>query len=505
MEYNTLTISEGIAVGKVVNVINDICINREFSTIDNEINLFNLAISDVIKDLNQLNNTQNTDEEFINVHLMILKDPTLAKEVLGLIENHTYSASKAFCTVIDDYIRKFEKACNTYLMERALDLKDIKNRVLTKMCTTYSKKEYDEQIILMCDELYPSLLMEYKDNLVGVISKVGGETSHSAILCKSREIPYVVLNDNEIESNQLAIIDTRKEKVIVNPSLEEYNSYLSIQNIVKQETPIGDFSKYKIKISANVSSNAEIEKVLKYNLHSIGLYRTEFIFMNLNRPMSVLEQFEVYEEALDSLQGQSVTFRTFDIGDDKQLSYVNCYKKGIDNYRNNKELFENQIIALLKANKYSNIKIMFPMIETYDEFKYLRDWVYKIKVRENNKNFIKIGMMLETKKALENISDFKDIDFMSIGTNDLTSELYDIKRDEVLNYHSFIEDLIGKIEKVSKHCKMYNIELSICGELASCSDVVGKLYDANIKHYSVSAPNAKAVEYALKKHLEDKR
>ena len=503
MEYNTLTISEGIAAGKVVNVINNICINEEFSTVENELNSFHLVISDVIKDLNKLNNTQNTDEEFINVHLMILKDPTLTKEVVELIKNHMYTASKAFSTVIDDYIRKFEQASNTYLMERALDLKDIKNRVLTKMCISHKKKDYDGQIILMCDELYPSLLMEYKDNLVGVISKVGGQTSHSAILCKSREIPYVVLKDYEIENGQLAIIDTRKEKVIINPGIEEYNSYLSIQNVVKQENPISDFSKYKIKISANVGSNAEIEKVLKYNLYSIGLYRTEFIFMNLNRPMSVLEQFEVYEEAVDSLQEQSITFRTFDIGDDKQLSYINCYKKGIDNYRNNKELFENQIIALLKANKYSNIKIMFPMIETYEEFKYLRDWVYKIKVRENNKNFIKIGMMLETKKALENISDFKDIDFMSIGTNDLTSELYNIKRDEVLNYHVFIDDLIDKIQKVSNHCKMYNIELSICGELAGCSDVVGKLYDANIKHYSVSAPNAKAVEYALKKHLKE--
>lgn len=504
MEYRVKTISEGVTCGIALNskfdyLIKDgLCSNSSL-----EIKIYQKAISDVISDLEKLSRTsQSKDEEFVLVHIMILKDPQLSKEVCELIENKRYYAPKAFDTVLRRYIETFDSASSAYMKERALDLKDIRNRVLKKLDNLLFDKLENEKIILVCDELYPSMLMEFKDNISGIIAKKGGSTSHSAILAKAREIPYVILDNIDIPDYQRIIIDTRKEVVYTNPTYDQVSHYKELKEKAFDNKPVINFDKYKLFILSNVSSASDIEKTIKYNLSGVGLFRTEFIFMNQNRPMSTDEQYEVYNEAVLNLYGKPICFRTFDIGDDKKLSYINTSSKGIDNYKQNKGLFENQIKAILKANKYSNISIMFPMIRSYEEFKYLRDWVYKIKMKENNNSFVRIGMMIETKDALENLSDFKDIDFMSIGTNDLTSELYNIKRDEVLNYELFIDDLMVHIKKISDHCKMYNINLSICGELAGCSDVVEKLFTAKIRKFSVSPSNAKVVELALKKCLE---
>lgn len=506
-EVSVQAISEGIAYGSIIKVNNEyiisdmLCLDKKL-----EKEKFINAINNSINDLKELQNEEVfKGEEFIMAHIMILEDPVLRRQVFFEIEQNAYYAEKAFNIVINEYINKFENATNEYLKERSLDLRDIRNRVLKNLNNIFIKSLDNDKVIIVCEELFPSLLMEYKDKVAGVIALKGGSSSHGAILCKAREIPYVIAPNIDDIENTNAVIDTRKEKILLDVSEEVLNEYKDLKNKIKRDKPIDDFSKYKIKVLANVSSNNEIEKVMKYNLYGVGLYRTEFIFMNLHRPLTVEEQFQIYDEAVQMLNGKAICFRTFDIGDDKQLSYLKSSKKGIENYRNNRKLFIDQITAMIKANKYSNMKIMFPMIEEYDEFRYLRDWVLKIKRDNEDYNYLKIGMMLETKKAFEHLEDFKDIDFMSIGTNDLSSELYNIKRDDVLNYDSFIDDLIEKIKIIAQHCFKYNIELSICGEIAGCSEVVKKLFDANIKQYSVSTSNVKVLELALKECLEDKK
>lgn len=507
MEYRVKVLSEGLACGSTFNTSSNYLIKDGLcSNSSLEIKIFNKAINDVIKDLECLTCANlKKDEDFVNVHILILRDPQLSKEVCELIENKRFYAPKAFDTVVQRYIEKFDNATSAYIKERALDLKDIRNRVLKKLDNLVFKKLENEQIILMCDELYPSMLMEFKDNICGVIARKGGTTSHSAILTKAREIPYVILDNIEIKDNTNVIIDTRKQTIYLEPTLEEINHYKRLKGETSNNKPIYNFTKHKIGIYSNVSSSTDIDKTIKYNLCGVGLFRTEFIFMNQTRPMSLEEQYQVYNEAVLNLFGKPICFRTFDIGDDKKVSYINTNRKGIHNYKENKDLFEDQIKAILRTNKLSNVSVMFPMIRTYEEFKYLKDWVYKIKRKENNNSYIKVGMMIETKEALNSLSDFKDIDFMSIGTNDLTCELYGIKRDEVLNHNDFIDDLMIQIKKISDHCKLYNIGLSICGELASCGDVLEKLYNANIRKFSVSPSNSKVVELALKKCLKIER
>lgn len=498
---NVDVISEGIAYGKVIEFKDNLFISKELTNNKPlEVEMFKKAIKGASKDLESLN-IVGEDADFIKVHIMILNDPTLSKEVIELINTNSYKASYAFDIVINSYIKKFSNLDSTYLAERNLDFKDIRRRVLKKLDESYMVTLENDKVIIVCDELYPSYLMEYKDNIAGVIAKKGGETSHAAILCKAREIPYVITKEFNVIDNAYSVIDTR-EKVIYNDcNLELINKYKELKEELSKKKRIKDFQEYGIRILANVNTNDELYKVRKYNMYGVGLYRTEFIFMNKNRPLTEEEQYMVYSEATEILKQRPITFRTFDIGDDKQLPYIQTHKKGILNYKNNPELFESQIKALIRANKYSNMSIMFPMIESVEEFTYLRDWVFEIKNKMHNDSYLKVGMMLETKEAINHLEDFKDVDFFSLGTNDLTKELYDIDRLEQSNYKTYIDPLILELKKVVEHTKKYNIGLSICGEIAGISEVVSKLYDIGVKKYSVAVSLAKTLEHAINKKV----
>ncbi len=498
IKINTV-ISEGLAYARTKVINKKYNVNkRKCTNTETEIKLYEEAIEKSISQLVMLENDKTYNvEEFINVHKMILLDPILKEKVSQNIITKKYKAPKAFSDVMDEYICEFDQARSIYLKERKLDMIDIKQRVLSNMATK-EDEEIAGDFIAVVEELVPTMLVHYKDNIKGVIAKSGGHTSHSAILCKSLEIPYIILDEGyNFDDNVEIIIDTRKRIVNIYPKEEDINEYYTIRNSKNSNKKIRDMSEYGIGIFANVSTNEGLSKVLEYNINGVGLYRTEMIFMNLDRAMTYEEQYDIYNNAVELLKERSICFRTFDIGDDKQLSYIKTYHKGIDNYINNKELFEVQVKALLNANKYNNMKIMFPMIETYDEYLYLKKWVLDIKSSIGNDNEIKIGMMLETKKAIEKITDFIDVEFISLGTNDLTHELYHVNREEAMNYSTYINDLMVVLKKVAMHCADYSIPLSICGELASVKEVVGMLYETGIRNYSVSVSSAKTLECAL--------
>ncbi len=496
-EINIDIISEGIAYGHVVKIKNDnlFVAKRKCENVKDEEEKFEAAIKASICDLEEIKDSEN--EEFLTVHKMILSDPQLKREVFSEIETNKLDVSYAFDKVIKSYIKKFEEAKSFYLEERNLDFKDIRRRVLQKLNNDYINHIEHDKVILVCDELYPSFLSEFRNTCAGVIAKKGGTTSHGAILCKAREIPFVVSNDIDISEDSEIVIDTRVKKIFVDCESSFVLEYKKYKTEMSQRIRIRDFSNVGVKIFGNVSHNDELYKVRKYKLHGVGLYRTEVIFMNKDREMTEDEQYEIYKDAVLEMKQRPITFRTFDIGDDKQLSYIKASKKGVTNYKNYPNLFKNQVKALIRANKFSNMKIMFPMIETYEEFAYLRDLVFKYKKDLGSTNYLKVGMMLETKEAINNLDDFKDVDFFSLGTNDLTHELYGIDRQQVSDYKTYIEPLIEVIKKVVDHCKKYNIDLSICGELAGVEEVTRLLLDAGIKNFSVSAANVKSVEKAI--------
>ena len=448
----------------------------------NEIFRFKEAVNKSLKQIEKMKKDNKELEEYLTVQELMIADPSLEKKVIEYINNNE-SAVNAIRLAMKEYSFGLINSSSTYLKERVFDLEDVCNRIIFNLNEGIILNN-NEKYIMVIDKLYPSILIALKDNILGIIAKEGGYTSHSAILCRTWDIPFI-LCDDDLNNYSNAIIDTGKNLIITNPNDNEIFEYN------KDHEKRASFEKKAIKhdgylFLANVSTNLDLDRVLEYGFDGVGLYRTEMIFMNTNRPYTVDEQYTIYLEAVNKLKEKSICFRTFDIGDDKKLSYLNTSKKGIENYINNKEIFISQIKALLKANVNNNMKIMFPMIETRDEFLYLKNWVLDIN-KEYNYNLPKIGMMLETKKAYENIEDFTIADFISIGTNDLTAELYSINRDSSVDMvDNYLADLIEKLKRVVIFCDKNNICLSICGELASVRNVAEAFYRIGIKNLSVS-------------------
>lgn len=479
-----ITIKKIISNGCVFGNVKRIVFNDKIIDISNDSKINNFKKSLELS-MSQINNMENDNKElsdYLTIQKMIISDIVLEKKVIEKINTTNTSLPQIIIEVMNEYIDSLKKSNSSYLKERVSDLEDVTNRLIANL--EDNKLAIDNnKYIFVVDKLYPSLLISYRDNIIGVIAKEGGYTSHAAILCRSLDIPFVVC-DMDLNNIKSVIIDTGKNLVIGNPSdnelLEFNNNYNKRISFEKKAVEHNDYL-----FLANVSSNLDLKKVIDYNFDGVGLYRTEMIFMNLDRPYTISEQYDIYLEAINLLKGKMVCFRTFDVGDDKVLPYLKTFKKGIDNYKNNPQIFINQIKALLMANINNDMRIMFPMIETNEEFVYLKNWVIKIN-EELNCNLPKIGMMLETKKALENITDFKDADFISIGTNDLTMELYNSNRDNSELLDTDLFDLINKLKKVVDFCDNNNICLSVCGELASVREIAYKLYEIGIKNLSVS-------------------
>ena len=439
-----------------------------------------LFINSINKSLKEIENMKQNS--YLDIQKLMISDPTLRQNGLNYIEDGK-SAYDAINLVMDDIINSLEASSSNYLKERSNDIMDVANRLINNL-NNKKKKIINKPHIIYTDNLLPSFLINNKDYIIGVIAKKGGYTSHSAILCRSFEIPYVIA-DIECKDNDVICIDTRKNKIAVNPSLDDMERYIEEINSSKQ------FIKKAVDhpgfmFLANISNTNDIKKVLDYDYDGIGLFRTELIFMNEDRPLSFEEQLGIYTRVALALGDKLVTIRTFDVGDDKELSYLKTNHKGFDNYINNKEIFETQVRAILASNTFGNVRIMFPMIESRDEFDYLKEWVLNIAKKYNYK-IPKIGMMLETKNALENVCSFRNVDFISLGTNDLTSELYHIDRENRNNnFNEYIDDLLLKLKPVIYFCNKFGICLSVCGELASVKEVAYKFYKIGIKNLSVS-------------------
>ena len=411
---------------------------------------------------------------------MLLEDEILKKEVFDVISTQHLDAGKAFAFVIDKYIEILKGSSDEYLKERYLDFLDIKTRVLQNINKAVFSLSNLEECILLIDELYPSLLVNMSSNVKGIIVKRGGLTSHSAILCRMRGIPYVVC-DFPDDYQGFVIIDN--DSVYLNPSddlIDVYN-----KNINTEEFVIKDLK--DINVYANVVDNTDIASIPD-DFSGIGLYRTEFILMNSTYAFDYVKQTDIYKEALEALNGRSITFRTFDLGGDKQVDYLPKLNKGVINYYKYPKLFENQIKALLLASEaYPNqVKIMFPMIESFKQYQELKKYIIKL-ARENNQKVPQIGMMLETQSALINLEEFKSVDFISVGTNDLTSELFNISRDDVILYDKLYDNLLDVLKRIIVFCDKNNIPLSVCGELVSKKEFARKCITSGLKNISISS------------------
>lgn len=485
-------ISQGYCYAKTFKLTDFATYNTTSCDAACEIKRFDEALKKANLDL------EGSNYPYFQIQLLILNDPTLYKNVTSLIKNENLSAEAALIRATKDFKNDLLKSTSTYLQERVYDLEDMCQRLINLLVGNKSIFP-DEDFILVVDELLPSVLLENVKHIKGIIAKVAGALSHGAILARTLEIPFVTTS-KDIPNNTPLIIDTRLKRLVLNPTDSEI-SHITENN--KVSVVIKPHPGYLIL--ANVFGNEEIKKVSDYNFDGIGLYRTEFVFMHNNRPLTYDEQLNIYEKAVKILGPKYFCFRTFDIGDDKQIPYLKSYKKGFLNYINNKEMFEDQIKAFIQANIYGKMKIMFPMIETKEEFNYLKSWVLNIKKELNNDAPLEIGMMLETKEALRHISDFKEADFFSIGTNDLMMQLYHLDREKTSKVSlDLILDLQQKLKDVVDFCNKTNKGLSMCGELARMPEACNMFLKIGIKNFSVSPSALKDLNQTISKYIEER-
>ncbi len=449
---------KGKAYGKVKNI-------RGYSYNNGEVDFLD-SVDLSLRQIELLKEKNPDKVNYLDFQSLLINDPVFKAEVLKLISLGNDSVFSVTC-VLDGFIKPLMESNDEYLKERALDIEDVKNRVLNNLSSN-ELMVLDDKCVIVVDELHPSFLIENRNNILGVISRKGGSTSHSAILCREFNIVYVV-SDINLDDGDYVLID---DDIIVNPPYSiENNMLVNDYEIIKHD----GYGFY-----ANVFDNSNLDKVSKY-FDGIGLYRTEFVLMK------GLDQVKTYKEALNKVG--NIIFRTFDVGDDKNISYIKTDKKGVCNYFDNLEVFMGQI----KAFKEARVKyIMFPMIRSKKEFNELKQMI----------DFdARVGMMLETKEALENINDFYDVDFISIGTNDLVYELYGIDRLNQVDDLKYLDDLITKLKTVVDFCNKHNIKLSLCGEIAGVEDISYRLFKIGIKNLSVSVNKFDVLVNAYKKMI----
>ncbi|CAL4318617.1 Phosphoenolpyruvate-protein phosphotransferase [Buchnera aphidicola (Neophyllaphis podocarpi)] len=499
--------SPGIALGKALLLIEEkIQINKNTipsKNIQIEIERFlksRKKTSDQLKKIKKRTGEifGQDKEDIFEGHIMLLEDQELEKEVKILIKEKNITADAAVYFIIEEQAKALEKLEDEYLKSRAIDIRDIGKRLLKniKGMQIIDISEINEQVILIAKDLTPTETTQInKKNILGFITDMGGNTSHTSIIARSLEIPAIVGTKNitkKVRSGQLIALDAINNSIYIKPNknlikninlLKKEYKYKKNKLLDKKNIQAITKDGKKIIIGANVGNIKDIEIAKNSGADFIGLYRTEFLFMDRTSLPSEEEQFLAYKKAAEIFKNKTIIIRTMDIGGDKNLPYMNLPKeenpflgwRAIRICMDKREILRTQLRAILRASAFGKIKIMFPMIISVEEIKILNSEINKIKtdLEKEKTNFnknIKIGIMIETPAAAiisNHLS--KEVNFFSIGTNDLTQYTLAVDRgnDLISNlYNPMSPSVLQFIYKIIKNSHINGITTSMCGELA---------------------------------------
>ncbi|MGX1981631.1 phosphoenolpyruvate--protein phosphotransferase [Thermolongibacillus altinsuensis] len=466
-----------------------------------------------------------------SAHLLVLSDPELLNAVKEKIENEQINAEYALHEVATMFVAMFEAMDNEYMKERAADIRDVTKRVLAHLLgvTISNPSMISEEVIIVAEDLTPSDTAQLNRKYVkGFTTDIGGRTSHSAIMARSMEIPAVVGTKAvtaEIQNGDIVIIDGLDGEVIVNPSAEVIAEYEKKRDkfaaqkaewakLVNEPTMTSDG--HHVELAANIGTPNDVEGVLNNGAEGIGLYRTEFLYMGREQLPTEEEQFEAYKTVLERMEGKPVVVRTLDIGGDKELPYLDLPKemnpflgfRAIRLCLDMQDMFRTQLRALLRASVYGNLKIMFPMIATLDEFRQAKAILLEEKEKLIAEGIavsddIEVGMMVEIPAAAVLADQFaKEVDFFSIGTNDLIQ--YTMAADRMNErvsylYQPYNPAILRLISNVIDAAHKEGKWVGMCGEMAGEELAVPILLAFGLDEFSMSATSILRVRSQLKK------
>jgi phosphotransferase system enzyme I (PtsI) len=516
--------SPGVAMGKV-------CIHRDIFShvpthaiedhqIGSEIQKLKRAIEEIEEAIRRdkeriRKQVGSKDAEIFSVHLSIIEDSHFLSEVFEKIATQKINAESAISSQIRGYEEVFSKMEDTYLKDRILDIRDIGKRLLESMM---GPLEFDcpfkEAIIVAALELTPKETVQIKrERVLAFITEQGGRESHAAILARSMGIPAVLGVEgllSRIERGDFLIVDGNLGFVVVNPPEEVIQEYNRNQEKIKTHrrdleklipSPAETMGGQRFKLMANIGNMMDLEFAIHYQADGVGLFRTELPFIIGGHFLSGEEQFQIYRKVVEGMYPKEVTIRTLDFGGDKFLVPLRPEKNPFLGYRSTraflkeKEMLKTQLRAIIKASAYGEVKILFPMISSIEEVRQLRKVVREVESEFIDKKLdfrkgIPIGVMVEVPSlAIMAPKLMKEIDFVSIGTNDLVQYTLAVDRDnDLVNYlyQPLNPSVLWLIKNVVEAGEAYGKSVSICGEIAGDPSYFPLLYGLGLREFSVT-------------------
>lgn len=519
--------SAGIGIGKVVIIEETALVipNNTVTDVEAEIARFQDAIEKSVNDVAELaadmaKRIGEKEAEILNGHLMLLQDPMLTSGVIEAIQNSNVCAEAGIETIFNMYADMFASMDDELMQQRATDMRDIKTRVQKKLLGIESVdvSSLPAGSVIVAEDLTPSITAGINpENVTGIVTELGGKTSHTAILARALEIPAVVAVNGilkEVKNGDSIVLDGEEGTVIVAPTEETLNEYQAKKELyLKEKKELEQFigmptitkDGVKVELAANIGKPEDVDKVLQYDGEGIGLFRTEFLFMDRTSMPTEEEQFEAYRKVAVAMNGKPVIIRTLDIGGDKEIPYMGLKKdeNPFLGYRairfcldRKEDVYKPQLRALLRASAYGNIKIMVPLVTCIEEYREAKALIEEIKKELDEKGIaynkeIQVGVMIET-AAASLIADIfaKEVSFFSIGTNDLTQYTMSVDRgnDKISYLYSTLNPaVLRSIKRIITCAREAGIMVGMCGEAASDPLMIPLLLAFGLNEFSMSA------------------